>query len=108
MYSHDTGYYGSVNPALLPKLCPKTLTAGCTTEDDRWSTTFLIEAICTFLFVMVNLVVKYDPASPTNDGYLKCLGVAIGLFAMISLSGGYTGACLNPAVALAQVAYVCS
>mmetsp|Transcript_15641 Transcript_15641/g.11018 ORF Transcript_15641/g.11018 Transcript_15641/m.11018 type:complete len:116 (-) Transcript_15641:104-451(-) len=55
---------------------------------------------------MVNLVVKYDPASPTKDGYLKCLGVATGLFAMITLSGPYSGACLNTAVAFAQTAYV--
>lgn len=75
-------------------------------ESERGSTTFMIEAICTFIFVMVNLVVKFDPASPTTDGYLKCLGVAISLFAMITLAGPYTGASINMAVSFAQTTYV--
>lgn len=98
---------GSVDPLLLPKLCPKDGFGVCD-PDSNGSQAFLIETICTFLFVIVNLVVKYDPASPTIDGFLKCLGVAIALASMIRLSGAYTGACLNTAVAFAQTAYVIS
>jgi glycerol uptake facilitator-like aquaporin len=51
---------------------------------------------------MINLIVKDGKTSPTNDGFLSCLAVAFTLLAMISISGEKTGACLNPAVAIAQ------
>ena len=51
---------------------------------------------------MINLIVKDGKTSPTNDGLLSCLAVSFSLLAMICISGGKTGACLNPAVGIAQ------
>ena len=51
---------------------------------------------------MINLLVKTGKTSPTNDGFLSCLAVAFTLLAMICVAGAKTGACLNPAVAIAQ------
>ena len=66
---------------------------------------FQIEMICTFVFVMCNLIVKTKKTSPTDQGFLGCFAVAITLLAMICVSGSKTGACLNPAVGLAQTVY---
>ena len=66
---------------------------------------FQIEMICTFIFVMINLLVKTGKTSPTNDGFLSCLAVAFTLLAMICVAGSKTGACLNPAVGIAQTIY---
>ena len=63
---------------------------------------FQIELICTFTFVMINLLVKTQKTSPTSDGFLSCLGVAFTLLAMITISGQKTGGCINPAVAFGQ------
>jgi glycerol uptake facilitator-like aquaporin len=54
---------------------------------------------------MINLLVKTGKTSPSNDGFLSCLAVAFTLLAMICVAGGKTGACLNPAVAIAQTVY---
>ena len=61
--------------------------------------------VCTFIFVMINLLVKTGKTSPTNDGFLSCLAVAFTLLAMICVAGSKTGACLNPAVAIAQTIF---
>jgi len=63
---------------------------------------FLIETVCTFMFVMINLLVKTGKTSPTKDGLLCCFSVAWTLLAMITVAGGKSGACLNPAVGIAQ------
>jgi len=57
--------------------------------------------ICTFMFVMINLIVKTRKTSPTLDGFLGCFAVALTLLAMIILSALHSGGCLNPAVGLA-------
>jgi len=67
--------------------------------------TYMIEMVCTFVFVMINLVFKIGKTSPTKESFLSCLAVALTLLAMICVSGSKTGACLNPAVALAQTMY---
>ena len=54
---------------------------------------------------MINLLVKTGKTSPTNDGFLSCLAVAFTLLAMICVAGSKTGACLNPAVAIAQTIF---
>lgn len=66
---------------------------------------FQIEMICTFVFVMINLIVKTGKTSPTNDGFLSCLAVAFTLLAMICIAGSKTGGCLNPAVGIAQTLF---
>jgi aquaporin Z len=68
---------------------------------------FQIEMICTFIFVMINLLVKTGKTSPTNDGFLSCLAVAFTLLAMICVAASKTGACLNPAVGIAQTIFEC-
>jgi len=65
----------------------------------------MTETICTFLFVMINLIVKTRKTSPTLDGFLGCFAVALTLLAMIILSAAHSGGCLNPAVGLAQVSW---
>ncbi len=66
---------------------------------------FQIEMICTFVFVMINLIVKTGKTSPTNDGFLSCLAVAFTLLAMICIAGSKSGGCLNPAVGIAQTLF---
>lgn len=66
---------------------------------------FMIEMICTFIFVMINLLFKIGKTSPSSDCFLSCLAVALTLLAMICVSGAKTGACLNPAVAVAQTVF---
>jgi aquaporin Z len=63
--------------------------------------TFQVEMICTFMFVMINLIVKTRKTSPTLDGFLGCFAVALTLLAMIIVSAMHSGGCLNPAVGLA-------
>lgn len=65
----------------------------------------MIEMICTFIFVMINLLFKIGKTSPSNDCFLSCLAVALTLLAMICVSGAKTGACLNPAVGIAQTIF---
>lgn len=69
----------------------------------RTGNAFQIEMICTFIFVMINLIVKTGKTSPTNDGFLACFAVALTLLAMICIAASKTGACLNPAVGIAQI-----
>ena len=66
---------------------------------------FMIEMVCTFVFVMINLIVKTLKTSPTNDGFLSCLAVSFTLLAMICLAGDKSGGCLNPAVGIAQTLF---
>jgi glycerol uptake facilitator-like aquaporin len=54
---------------------------------------------------MINLIVKTGKTSPTNDGFLSCLAVAFTLLAMICIAGSKSGACLNPAVGIAQTIF---
>eukprot|EP00352_Strombidinopsis_acuminata_P005063 CAMPEP_0176355690 /NCGR_PEP_ID=MMETSP0126-20121128/13470_1 /TAXON_ID=141414 ORGANISM="Strombidinopsis acuminatum, Strain SPMC142" /NCGR_SAMPLE_ID=MMETSP0126 /ASSEMBLY_ACC=CAM_ASM_000229 /LENGTH=175 /DNA_ID=CAMNT_0017708439 /DNA_START=156 /DNA_END=683 /DNA_ORIENTATION=- len=99
-------YYGTVDPSYIPVMCPKNLDGTCSNDNRIAWQSFAVEATCTFVFVMVNLIVKYKPQSPSEDSFLNCLGIALGLGSMIRLSGPYSGACLNPAVAIAQLVYV--
>jgi glycerol uptake facilitator-like aquaporin len=66
---------------------------------------YLIEIICTFVFVVINLLVKTGKTSPTNEGFLSCLAIAFALMAMICCAGPKTGACLNPAIGLGQTVF---
>mmetsp|Transcript_45484 Transcript_45484/g.61708 ORF Transcript_45484/g.61708 Transcript_45484/m.61708 type:complete len:117 (-) Transcript_45484:92-442(-) len=64
--------------------------------------------MCTFIFVMVAMVSKYDPANSTKDSYLSSFGVSMGYYAMLFISTPYTGkgSALNSAIAMAQAAYL--
>ena len=66
---------------------------------------FQVETICTFVFVMINLLVKTRKTMPTNDGFLGCLAAAFTLLAMICVAADKSGACFNPAVGIAQTCY---
>lgn len=66
---------------------------------------FQIEGICTFVFVMMCLLVKTGKTKPTKQGFLSCLAVASTLLAMIVIAAPKTGAALNPAVGFAQTCF---
>ncbi len=55
-------------------------------------------------FLIVYLFVIYKPSLRTVDEIIKGLGVSIALWICYGLSAG-SGACLNPALGLAQTAY---
>jgi len=63
----------------------------------------MIEAMCTGIFVMANLLVK-DPKSGFaghGHGWMGCFTIAAALAAMIFVAGPHSGASLNPAVSIA-------
>ena len=61
---------------------------------------FLVEFVCTALFVSLILTIKYH--TPSNEGILGGSVVAMVLFGLINLSGDISGACLNPVVGFCQ------
>jgi glycerol uptake facilitator-like aquaporin len=63
-----------------------------------------LEICNTFLFVLVYLLVIYKPSLRTVDEIIKGLGVSITLWICYYFSAG-SGACLNPALGLAQTTY---
>jgi glycerol uptake facilitator-like aquaporin len=65
----------------------------------------MIEVVTTFNFVLINLLVKNGKTSPSSDGFLSGLAVSFTLLAMICISAGKSGACMNPAVAIAQTIF---
>ncbi len=68
---------------------------------------FLIETLCTGVFVMINLVVKTKVTAPSDVGFHGAVSVAVTLMAMITCAMSKTGAAINPAVGLAQITYQC-
>ena len=68
-----------------------------------WFQSCMIEAMCTGIFVMANLLVK-DPRSGFaghGHGWMGCFTIAAALSAMIFVAGPHSGASLNPAVSVA-------
>ena len=63
-----------------------------------------LEMANTFLFVLIYLLVIYKPSLRTVDEIIKGLGVSITLYVCYTFSAG-SGACLNPALAIAQTSY---
>ena len=63
-----------------------------------------LEILNTFTFVLVYLLIIYKPSLRTVDEIIKGLGVSITLWVCYFLSAG-SGACLNPALGLAQTTY---
>lgn len=64
---------------------------------------FFVELCVTFLFVMIVLSVKISQVENSADGSLKCLTVALTLFACIWFAAHVSGGCVNSAVGLAAV-----
>lgn len=58
----------------------------------------------TFAFVYVYLLVIYKPSLRTVDEIIKGLGVSLVLYACYAMTAE-SGACLNPALGVAQVSY---
>ena len=63
-----------------------------------------MELINTFLFTYVYLLVIYKPSLRTVDDIIKGIGVSLTLWMAYFLCAG-AGACLNPALAIAQTSY---
>lgn len=57
-----------------------------------------------FTFTLIYLIIIYKPTLRTTDEIVKGIGIAITLTACYYLSAS-SGACLNPALGLAQTAY---
>ena len=63
-----------------------------------------LEILNTMTFLIIYLLVIYKPSLRSVDEIIKGFGVSIALWICYVLSAG-SGACLNPALALAQTAY---
>lgn len=63
-----------------------------------------LEICNTFLFVLVYLLVIYKPSLRTVDEIIKGLAVSVTLWIVYYMSAG-SGACYNPALAIAQTCY---
>jgi len=85
-------------PILAPQNTVETQGASGFTEDFQ---AFWSQALCTFIFVSVILILKGHRTGPTRDGIHVALTVALVLWGLITLDY-HTGACFNPAVALGQ------
>lgn len=60
---------------------------------------FLVESLCTFLFVAFILSIKNNNGS---FDIVNAMGVSITLIGMIYVNAGISGACINPTVGLVQ------
>ncbi len=56
------------------------------------------------MFVYVYLLIIYKPSLRTVDEIIKGIGIGLTLWISYELCAG-SGACLNPALAIAQVSY---
>lgn len=63
---------------------------------------FQVEMWGSFVFVLINLIVKTRRTGPTNDGFIGCWLIALTLLCMIVCASPHTGGGLNPAVGFAQ------
>merc|ERR1711981_1436790 len=67
----------------------------------------MVEATCTFIFVMANLLVKDAQSgfpgreNGALNGWMGCFTIAAALAGMIAVAGPHSGASLNPAVSVA-------
>ena len=64
-----------------------------------------IEIVCSTVFVMMCLLNKTAKTKPTKQGLLGAFSVSTTLLAMLTLSGGRSGGCLNPAVGLSMTLF---
>lgn len=64
---------------------------------------FIVETFGTFLFVSLVLNIKYHYGH--SKAIINCLIVGFSLQMVIGLTGGITGGCINPTIALVQSIY---
>ena len=64
---------------------------------------FIVEVLMTFVFVNVILSIKYHNGA--NDLLVNALAIGLTLFGVITISGGISGGCINPAVGLVQTVF---
>jgi glycerol uptake facilitator-like aquaporin len=62
------------------------------------------EALQTFAFTLIYLIVRYERTLKKTDLVIKGLGLAFAMSVALSMTAG-SGGSLNPAFALAQVMY---
>ena len=55
--------------------------------------------------MLICVLVKTRKTKPTNEGFLGALAAAFVLLALITIALPKSGACLNPAVGIAQTCY---
>lgn len=63
-----------------------------------------LETLNTFTFTVTYLLIIYKPSLRTVDEIIKGIGISLALWVCYFLSAG-SGACLNPALAIAQTSY---
>jgi len=81
----------------VTQLCPSN---GCNDGGDLIPKVFFCEAVCTFLFVsMVLMVVKHNGSEQMP---INALVIGMSLFLSIQMASGISGGCINPAVGLFQ------
>ena len=86
----------------VAKLCPRNNDDGdpekACAHLDFTGGIFLCEFIVTFIFVSVILSIKYHNGA--NDLLINAFCIGLTLFTMITIAGGISGGCVNPAVGL--------
>ena len=88
-------------------LCPRvedySIHAFAACKSDYFLGVFVVEFLMTFVFVSVILGIKYHNGA--HDLLLNGLAIGMTLFGVITISGGISGGCINPAVGLVQTIY---
>ena len=79
----------------IAQLCPVN---GCNDDGDNLVRVFVVETICTFLFVTFVLVIVKHNGSQDMPVNAMCIGLA--LYAAVREASGISGGCINPAVGL--------
>lgn len=81
----------------VAQLCPS---GGCNDGGDLIPKVLICEAVCTFIFVsMVLMVVKHNGADQMP---INALAIAFSLYLAIQMASGISGGCINPVVGLLQ------
>lgn len=88
-------------------LCPRienySLNGLVACKSDYFLGIFVVEFLMTFVFVNVILSIKYHNGA--NDLLVNALAIGLTLFGVITISGGISGGCINPAVGLIQTVF---
>ena len=102
---YDEHPEGTIPQKWVPVFAPQDpLGGGFATRGRGWST-FVIQVICTCIFVFIILINKTPgPGKPSEIPALNCLSIAFALYAMIHVAVR-GGACFNPAVGLSGIIY---
>ena len=81
----------------VAQLCPS---GGCNDGGDLLPKVLICEAVCTFVFVsMVLMVVKHNGADQMP---INALAIGFSLYLAIQMASGISGGCINPVVGLFQ------